>query len=189
LAEGVISLYFGMKDESLTLFGFGVDSFVEVVSGVGILHLVTRIRNNGNESRDEFEKTALRITGISFFILCGGLILTAAYNITSNHHPETTSWGTIISLVSIITMSVLVYFKLAVGKAINSKALIADANCTKTCLYLSVVLLAASLGYSLAGFGFLDSIGALGVSYFSFNEGKEAFEKAKTGKNCGCDHD
>jgi divalent metal cation (Fe/Co/Zn/Cd) transporter len=189
LAEGLISLYFGMRDESLSLFGFGVDSFVEVVSGIGILHLVSRIRANGNESRNEFENTALIITGVSFYVLSGGLIITAVYNILTNHHPDATFWGTVISVVSIFSMTILVYFKLLVGNALNSKAIIADAHCTQTCLYLSVVLLVASLGYSITGFGFIDSIGALGISYFSFNEGKEAFEKAKTGKNCNCNHD
>jgi len=36
LAEGIVSVYFGLEDETLSLFGFGLDSFVEVISGVGI---------------------------------------------------------------------------------------------------------------------------------------------------------
>ena len=45
-AEGLISTYFGAHDETLTLFGFGVDSFIEVMSGVGILAMILRIRKN-----------------------------------------------------------------------------------------------------------------------------------------------
>ncbi len=187
LAEGLISVYFGIQDETISLFGFGVDSFVEVISGIGIWHMLIRIKNKG-EKRDEFEKTALRITGTAFYILVAGLTASAIFNIYINHKPETTFWGIVISLISIITMSVLIFFKMKVGRALNSKALIADANCTKTCLYLSVILLAASVGYELTGLGGIDSIGALLIAYFSFKEGKEAFEKARTGKNCECEN-
>ena len=186
LAEGLISIYFGVQDETLSLLGFGIDSFVEVISGIGILHMLMQITNKGEE-RDEFEKTALRITGTAFYILVAGLLATAVYNIYINHKPETTFWGIVISLISIITMSVLIFFKMKVGKSLNSRALIADANCTKTCLYLSIILLAASIGFELTGFGGIDSAGALLIAYYSFKEGKEAFEKARTGKNCECE--
>lgn len=186
IAEGVISVFLGLEDETLSLFGFGVDSFVEVISGIGIWHMLTRIKNSGGENRDSFEKTALRITGTAFYILVVGLITMAVHNVIVDHKPETTFWGIVISLVSIATMSIFINFKLKVGRTLDSKALIADANCTKTCLYLSVVLLAASLGYELTGVGGIDSIGAVAIAWFSFNEGREAFEKAKTGNLCGC---
>lgn len=186
LAEGLISIYFGVQDETLSLLGFGIDSFVEVISGIGILHMLIKIKNKGEE-RDEFEKTALRITGTAFYILVAGLLATAVFNIYINHKPETTFWGIVISLISIITMSALIFFKMKVGKSLNSRALVADANCTKTCLYLSVILLAASIGYELTGIGGIDSAGALFIAYFSYKEGKEAFEKARTGKDCECE--
>src|SRR5512140_2718595 len=73
IAEGVISVFFGLEDESFALFGFGLDSFVEVASGIGIWHMVRRIRNNEGENLDRFEGTALRITGSGFYILTAGL--------------------------------------------------------------------------------------------------------------------
>ncbi len=191
ILEGGISIFFGMEDETLSLFGFGVDSFVEVLSGLGIWHMLIRIRKNGNEKRDSFEKTALKITGTSFYILTAGLIISSGINIYTGHKPETTFWGIIISSVSIITMWLLIKFKLEAGRQMNSKALIADANCTKTCLYLSVILLISSTGYELLGLGLLDSLGALGIAFYSFKEGKEAFEKSKMeapGCGCSCDH-
>ena len=187
VVEGLISIALGYEDETLSLFGFGVDSFVEVFSGIGIWHMINRIKANGDEMRDEFEKTALKITGSGFFILTASLVITSIYNLVTNHKPETTFWGIVISLVSIVTMSMLIKYKLIAGKAINSAALIADANCTKTCLYLSVILLASSVGYELTGFGRLDSLGALAIAYFAFKEGRESFEKVKSGKSCGCD--
>ena len=76
--------------------------------------------------------------------------------------------------------------KRKVGHALNSAPILADANCTLVCIYMSLVLLAASLIYQLTGFGLVDSFGALGLIYFSFNEGRESFEKAR---GLECDDD
>jgi divalent metal cation (Fe/Co/Zn/Cd) transporter len=185
LAEGVISVTFGVQDEALTLFGFGMDSFIEVLSGMGILAMVLRIRRNPDTSRSQFEQTALRITGAAFYLLAAGLGITAIYNLITGHRPETTVPGVVIALLSIAVMWALVRAKRHVGRELNSAPILADANCTLVCIYMSVVLLVASLVYHLTGFGFVDSIGAIGLIYFSVNEGREAFEKA-AGLECGC---
>lgn len=185
ILEGLVSVYFGAGDGALSLFGFGLDSFVEVVSGIGIWRMVARMMRQAPGNMDQFEKTALRVTGSSFYVLAIGLIVTAGYNLYSGRHPETAFWGIVISVVSIFTMWLLIYFKLKVGRALQSEAVIADANCTRTCLYLSFVLLAASLGYQLTGIGWFDSLGAAAIAVFSYREGKEAFEKAE-GKSCSC---
>ena len=184
LLEGLISIFFGISDEALTLFGFGADSFIEVMSGIGILAMVLRIRGNPETSRSQFEKTALRITGASFYLLVVGLAGTAIYNLINEHKPETTLPGLVISVISIGIMWLLVMGKRKVGKVLNSSPILADANCTMVCIYMSVVLLASSLIYELTGFGFVDSIGALGLIYFSYNEGKEALEKAAGMEDC-----
>lgn len=186
LAEGLVSIYFGVQDEALTLFGFGIDSFIEVLSGIGIFSMVLRIRQNPDTSRSQFEQTALRITGTSFYLLAAGLAATAIYNLVIGHKPETTIPGLVISLISIGIMWLLVIGKRNVGRALNSSPILADANCTMVCIYMSAVLLVSSLIYQFTDFGFVDSLGALGLIYFSVNEGKEAFEKAAGMENC-CD--
>jgi divalent metal cation (Fe/Co/Zn/Cd) transporter len=183
-AEGLVSVFFGISDEALTLFGFGVDSFIEVMSGIGILAMVLRIRQNPETPRSQFERTALRVTGTSFYLLAVGLGATAIYNLFSAHKPTTTLPGVIISFVSIAVMWALVAGKRKVGKTLDSAPILADANCTMVCIYMSIVLLAASLIYQLTGFGFVDSIGALGLIYFSYSEGKESFEKAAGMDDC-----
>lgn len=188
LAEGIVSIFFGVSDEALTLFGFGVDSFIEVLSGIGILAMVLRIRQHPETPRSQFEKTALRITGTSFYLLAAGLALTAVYNIVTGHKPATTLPGLIISIISIAMMWLLVLGKRKVGRTLNSQPILSDANCTMVCIYMSLVLLASSLIYQLTGFGFIDSIGALGLIWFSYSEGKEAFEKAAGMEDC-CDDD
>jgi divalent metal cation (Fe/Co/Zn/Cd) transporter len=188
LAEGLVSIFFGISDEALTLFGFGVDSFIEVMSGIGILAMVLRIRQHPDTPRSQFERAALRVTGTSFYLLAVGLAASAIYNLFVGHKPETTLPGLIISVISIAIMWLLVMGKRKVGRTLDSSPILADANCTMVCIYMSVVLLASSVIYELTGFGFIDSIGALGLIYFSYSEGKEAFEKAAGMEDC-CDDD
>ena len=184
--EGIVATLLGFHDETLALLGFGIDSFIELISAIGIAYMITRIRRFPGVSRDKFEITALRVTGSCFYLLTAGLVMTAVLNIVQGHQPETTFWGIVISAVSIITMWILIVLKMKIGKQLNSQPIIADAKCTKVCLWMSFVLLASSLIYELTHFGYLDSIAALGIAYFSATEGKEAFEKAHGQHSC-CD--
>ena len=183
--EGVVSVMFGYEDETLALFGFGLDSFVEVISGIGVLHMLVRMKTANIEKHDSFEKTALRITGIAFLILSAGLVVGSIVNIANNIKPTTTLVGMIVSSISIITMYFLMKAKLKVGNELKSDAIIADANCTKACFYLSFILLASSGLYEIFGIVYLDILGALGISYFAFKEGREALEKVKS-NNISC---
>ncbi|MFP4548524.1 MAG: cation transporter [Fidelibacterota bacterium] len=187
IIEGLVATYFGFEDESLALFGFGADSFIEVISGLGIAHMIIRIKRNPGSSRDSFEKTALKITGVAFYLLVIGLVTTGVHNIITGHKPVTTFWGIIISTISILTMGFLVMAKKSVGRKLNSQPIISDANCTKVCLYMSIILLASSGIYALFNIPYIDAIGTLGLAYFSFKEGRECFELAKSDKLCGCD--
>ncbi len=184
--EGIVSMVMGYADATLSLFGFGVDSFIEVVSGIGIAVMVLRIKSNPNSLKSNFEISALKITGTAFYFLSAGLLTGIVFNLIKHHKPETTLWGVIISLVSIAVMLWLMNAKMKVGKQLNSAAIIADSNCTKVCVYMSLVLLVASLIYELTGFAYADLIGTAGLIYFSISEGKEAFDKAK-GKKCDCE--
>jgi len=186
LIEGAFSTILGQKDGTLTLFGFGLDSFIEVISAVGITMMILRVARNPQSPRSKFEITALRITGASFYILTIGLVITSVINLMSRSKPETALSGMIISVISLSVMIFLYRAKLKVGRALNSDSIIADANCTKTCIYMSVVLLASSLIYMISGFSFIDIIGALGIAWFSFSEGREAFEKASGKEECDC---
>jgi divalent metal cation (Fe/Co/Zn/Cd) transporter len=185
LVEGGVSVILGAADETLALFGFGVDSFIEVMSAVGVWHMLRRIRYNSNETRDAFEQRALRITGVAFYLLTIGLVLTASVNLVQHHTPRTTLWGIVVSLVSISFMWMLIHQKTKVGTALHSPAILADAACSRACVYLSVVLLAASLGFQLTGIGSLDAVGSLVIAWLAWKEGREAFAKAK-GLSCSC---
>ena len=182
--EGLAAVYFGLEDETLALFGFGLDSFVEVISGVGIWHMVLRIQRNEDEHHDHFEQTALKITGTAFYLLAVGLFFTSSYNLVTGSRPETTLWGVVIASISILVMWWLVNNKKKVGSEIHSDAMIADANCTRVCMQLSFVLLIASLGYEVFQISSIDALGSLFIGGISYKEGKEAFKKAHNRANC-----
>jgi divalent metal cation (Fe/Co/Zn/Cd) transporter len=177
--EGLLSVLFGIGDETLALFGFGMDSFVEVISGAGILQMVLRIQNFPMSGNSLFEKRALKITGISFFLLAAGLVAGSLINLIMGHKPETTFLGIVISVISLLVMYWLYRSKMVCGRQLNAEPVIADARCTLVCIYMSLILLASSVVYELTGFGWVDTIGALGLAWFSFSEGREALEKSR----------
>ena len=184
--EGCVSVFFGLQDETMALFGFGLDSFVEVVSGIGIWHMVRRMKQSDPATHDSFEKRALQITGGAFYVLAAGLVATSALNIYKGSRPETTFWGIVVSAISILSMWLLIHYKVKIGRQYNSQALISDANCSKACMYLSIILLVSSVGYEVTGIGAIDSIGAIGIAIFSYREGREAFGKSKGNLTCSC---
>jgi divalent metal cation (Fe/Co/Zn/Cd) transporter len=186
LLEGLVSVYFGLQDETLSLFGFGIDSFVEVLSGLGIWRMLYRMSHSADANSDSFERQALRVTGFSFYLLAAGLFVTSLLNLIAGHKPDSTFAGIVIGLISIFTMQALIYYKQKVGAALQSPAILADANCTKTCLYLSIVLIFASFFYEITAFGGVDALGALFIAWFSYREGREAFTRSR-GESCGCD--
>lgn len=187
IIEGLVSVYFGSTDDTLVLLGFGIDSFVEVISGIGILHMVLRMQRSEIKNFDKFERLALRITGVSFILLAVGLVAGSVLNLVNKSKPETTLAGIIIAAVSILTMYFLMHYKLKTGKALNSEAIIADAHCTKTCLYLSFILLISSLLYEFVKINYIDIAGSLGIAWYAFSEGRESLEKAKKNQlSCSC---
>jgi divalent metal cation (Fe/Co/Zn/Cd) transporter len=179
ILEGTISMSLGYRDETLALFGFGADSFVEVISAAGVAVMIARILKNPDSPAGRFETGALRITGFAFYLLSVFLGVSIVVNVVQGHKPETTLWGIIISLVSIAAMIALVLAKVSVGRKLNSDAILADANCSKVCIYMSATLLISSLIYEFTGFAYADVLGAAGLVWFSISEGREAFEKAR----------
>lgn len=179
LAEGIVATYFGIQQETLTLFGFGADSFVETISALGVAQMVVRIRREPHSHQGPFEISALKITGWCFYILSLLLLISAIINLALGHQPLSTLAGLIIAVLSIISMWILVYAKLRLGRKMGSAPVIADARCNMVCIYMSVVLLISSALWWMFEIPYVDVAGSLALIYFSVREGREAFEKAK----------
>ncbi|MFD2571979.1 cation transporter [Spirosoma soli] len=184
IGEGLISLYFGVSDAALTLAGFGADSFIEVISGLGILAMIVRLQRHKGRDRGRFEQLALRTTGVCFYALVILLMVGAALSLWQGRQPETTTAGVVISLISIGIMRGLAAWKIRTGKRLQSAPIIADGQCTMVCVYMSVVLLVSSLLYVWFRIPYIDAAGMLGLAWFSLKEGQESFEKANGAECC-----
>ena len=181
IIEGVVSLLAGFLTGSIALFGFGLDSFVESLSG-GVM--IWRFRKHGKISEEEeerVERKATRLIAYTFFILAAYVLYESVKKLVLQEIPDPSLFGIIIAIVSIITMPALFYMKYRTGKAIKSKSLIADSKETLACVFLSLALL-IGLGLNYI-FGFWQAdpvVGIIIVIYLS----REGYEILK-GKDEG----
>lgn len=139
--EGVVSIFAGILAGSIALVGFGLDSFVESLSG-GVM--VWRFRKHGKLSHSEereVENKATRLVAYTFFILAAYVLYESAKKLYLQEIPEPSLFGIIIAIVSILLMPFLFYQKYQTGRLLKSKSLVADSKETLACCFLSVALL------------------------------------------------
>jgi divalent metal cation (Fe/Co/Zn/Cd) transporter len=191
VVEGVVSMAFGYAENSVALFGFGADSFIEVASAFLVLW---RFRGETGEggplSLERERKTTLGI-GLLFLLLAVGALAGGAIQLWQHSHPETTMPGLIVSALSLSFMFFLWKAKRNVGQALGSTTVMKDAACSLACIQLSAVLFAGSLVFMIApSFWWADSAAAIILSGFIAKEGWETVEAARSedfaGGGCGC---
>lgn len=188
LIEGIVSIGFGAGEESLALFGFGLDSFVEVFSASLVL---MRFRSTGDLAGEiKKERKAVLGIGLLLVILALGVAAGSVIQLVRQSHPETTLPGVIIALVSLFFMFFLYRAKLEVADALGSDTIRKDAACSLACIQLSIVLLLGSgIYYVLPTLWWADSLAAMGLAFMIAKEGFESVRAARdpgfTG-GCGC---
>ena len=169
--EGVVSIIAGILANSIALEGFGMDSFIESLSGS---IMIWRFKKYGKISRDEeerVEKRAAKLVAISFFILAAYVLYESIRKLYSREIPDPSIIGLIIVILSIIVMPVLFYLKYRTGVLIKSKSLIADSKETLACVLLSfAVLFGIGLNY-LYGFWQADPIAGILIAGYLIKEG------------------
>ncbi|HCZ32060.1 MAG TPA: heavy metal transporter [Holophagaceae bacterium] len=186
LIEGLVSMAFGWADESVALFGFGADSFIEVASAAIVLW---KLLDHGSLER---ERKATRTIGWLFLGLGAGVAAGALLQLAAREHPPTTVPGLVISALSLSFMVFLWRAKLRAAKALDSATVEADAACSRACIQLSAVLFAGSLAFLLApALWWVDAAAALALALLIAREGwgmvKAARSEHFTG-GCGCGH-
>ncbi len=177
LVEGTIAVIAALAAGSVALLGFGIDSFVESLSGSV---LVWRLRAEAAGDRDEetierFERRAERLVGFSFFALAAFIVVDAAATLLNRERPDASPVGVALTAVSIGVMLWLANAKRRTAAELGSRALAADAEQTQACWYLSVVVLAGIGLNALFGWWWADPAAALGVSVLLLREGREAW--------------
>jgi cation diffusion facilitator family transporter len=179
--EGVVSVAAGMVSGSIALVGFGLDSFVESLSG-GIM--IWRFRGLGNLSHEEEERMeakAARLVAYTFFVLGVYVLYESLKKLILRELPEPSLLGILIAVVSLVVMPVLFFMKHRTGKSIGSRSLIADSRQTLACCFLSLALLAGlGLNY-LFGIWWADPLAGMVIVLFLFREGREILKEGKAG--------
>jgi divalent metal cation (Fe/Co/Zn/Cd) transporter len=179
--EGIVAIAAGVIAGSIALVGFGLDSYVEVASG---LVLIWRLRKHGfsdEEEEEAAEKKAILFVGVTFFVLALYVTYESGKKLLLHEHPEESLVGIVLAIVSLIVMPLLAIYKKKIAAEINSRALRADALETLACSYLSLALLLGLGANALVGWWWADPVAALAMVYFLVREGKEAVEEGSEG--------
>lgn len=174
LIEAVIAITAGLVAGSVALVGFGLDSVVEVSSGLIILW---QFRHRLPESR---ERQALRLLALSFFALAGYVTFESIRALAGGSDPESSPVGIGLAIASLIVMPFLSWAQRRTGKALGSGAVVADGTQTLLCTYLSAVLLVGLVLNATLGWGWADPIAGLVIAAVAAKEGFEAWQ----GKGC-----
>jgi len=173
--EGLIALAAGTAASSISLVGFGVDSFIEVASGSALLW---RISADADESRrGRRERSALRFVGVCFLGLAVYVAYEAVRDLLGGRAPEHSLPGILLACASLIAMPLLSRAKRRVGVALGSAAMHADARQTDFCTYLSGILLGGLLLNAMWGLWWADPAAALVMVPIIAKEGIGALRK------------
>ncbi len=176
--EGLVAVVAGAIAGSISLVGFGIDSFIEVTSGSVLLW---RMSVDAEVRRRELnERRALRIVGVCFLLLAAYIAYESVLDLWSRRAPEHSIPGIVLACVSLVVMPLLSRAKRNVGHALGSAAMHADAKQTEFCTYLSAILLAGLLLNAFFGLWWADPAAALIMVPIIAKEGIEGMQ----GKAC-----
>lgn len=183
VVEGVVSLAAALAAGSVALLGFGIDSFVEMSSGLVLIwRLRAERRARAPEDVERLDRRAHRLVGLSLFLLAGYIAFDATLALITAERPAPTVVGVAITALSLVTMAWLARAKRRAARELGSRALAADSFQTSACFWLSLITL-AGIGLNAAfGWWWADPLAALGMTWFLVREGREAWR----GEDCAC---
>ena len=179
--EGVVALIAGLLAGSISLVGFGIDSFIEVTSGATLLWRMSVDAHVDRRERNE--RLALRTVGLCFLALAAYIAFESISNLARRQAPEHSIPGIVLASVSLLVMPLLSRAKRKVGTALGSAAMHADAKQTDFCVYLSAILLAGLLLNALFGLWWADPAAALIMVPIIAKEGFEGI-RGQACRNC-----
>lgn len=176
VVEGIVAIGAGMVAGSVALIGFGVDSFVESISGsILIWRLRAEVTGTADEKRiEQVERRAERLVGVSFLVLGAYVGYQAIQTLVARDEPAPSPVGIALTILSLAVMLWLARAKRRTGEALASRALIADSQQTFACWYLSATTLAGLALNAVFGLWWADPVAALVIVLFLAREGLEA---------------
>ncbi len=178
--EGLVGVTTGALAGSVSLVGFGVDSFIEVTSGAALLWRMSA--DTDHCQRERREARTLKIVGACFLALATYVAADAVWNLWSRSPASPSTPGIVLAAASLVAMPLLSRAKRRVARGLSSGAMHADARQTEFCTYLSAILLGGLLLNALLGWWWADSIAALVMTPVIAKEGVDGLR----GRAC-CD--
>ena len=169
VVEAAVAISAGAAAGSVALVGFGLDSVVEVSSG---LIIVWQFRHHLPESR---ERVALRLMALAFFALATYVVLDSVHGLAVRHDPQASPVGIVLASASLVIMPVLSMAQRRTGKALASNAVVADSSQTLLCTYLSAVLLLGLVLDAAWGWSWADPLAGLAIAALAVREGTRAW--------------
>jgi divalent metal cation (Fe/Co/Zn/Cd) transporter len=157
--EGLVAFIAGARAGSISLVGFGIDSFIEVTSGAALLWRMSV--DPDAERREQSEQTALKIVGVCFLGLAAYIAYESVSDLVQKQAPQHSLTGIVLACVSLVVMPILSRAKKRVGGELASSAMRADAMQTEFCFYLSAILLGGLSLNALFGLWWADPLAAL----------------------------
>ena len=181
LLEGLVAVIAGVMAGSISLVGFGIDSFIEVTSGGALLWRMSVDADSDN--RDRNEGLSLRIVGFCFLALAAYVTVESVSDLWNRKAPDHSIAGIVLASASLIVMPLLSRAKKRVGADLGSRAMNADAKQTDFCFYLSAILLVGLVVNATFGWWWADPVSALVMVPIILKEGWQNIR----GETCACD--
>lgn len=181
VVECGVAVAAGLGSGSIALVGFGVDSAIESVSGSTLLWRLHAERRG--KSAEKVERTALKLVGVSFFLLAAYVAYESVMTLMARKEPERSVVGMVLAVLSLIVMPLLANAKRKVAASLGSAALHADSRQTSLCAYLSAILLGGLVLNTALGWWWADAVAALLMVPIIANEGREAL-RGETCSDC-----
>jgi len=175
--EGIVAIVAGVIAGSVSLVGFGVDSAIEVTSGVSLLWRMSA--DADPDRRERIELVSLRIVGVCFLALAAYVAYEAVSDLLHREAPQRSLVGIALAVASLMIMPLLARAKRHVGSKLRSAAMSADAQQTQFCAYLSAILLIGLVLNALFGLWWADPVAALVMTPIIAREGIESLRGEK----------
>lgn len=170
--EAGVALWSGFIANSVALLAFGLDSLVEIFAGAV---LIWRLGKEETQKEQEAESKALKLVGVTFFILAVYVTFQSLATLTGFLvEPQQSIVGIILVVSSAIVMTILFLGKTRIAKKLGSRALRAEAVESLMCDLQDLTLLFGLGLNALLGWWWADPIAALFLIPFFLKEGWES---------------
>lgn len=180
VVEGILSIFLGLGSGSIALVGFGLDSFVESLSGGVMIWRFSHHHTIAKKKEEEIEAKAMKLIGYTFFLLAGYVLFESLRKLFLQEAPEPSFWGMMLLIISLMVMPLLWYAKHHTAHALQSKSLLLDARQTIACMWLSLAALFGIVLNMAFGLWQADPLAGLFIAYFLIKEGRMAVKEGKT---------